>query len=90
MKKIINGKKYDTETARMVGCFVWEKNKEDVNYSVEILFCKKTGEYFLYEEDNIISEYYISGRKKVRQRGQNEKARNNKSRRGSGGRREIR
>lgn len=65
MKKIINGKKYDTETARMVGCFVWGKNKEDVNYSVEILFCKKTGEYFLYEEDNIIPEYYISGRKNL-------------------------
>lgn len=39
MKKIINGRKYDTETAAVIG-----SSKE----SNETLYRKRTGEYFMY------------------------------------------
>lgn len=42
MKKIINGKLYDTEKAHKVG-EVWKNNKK----VCEGLYRKKTGEYFL-------------------------------------------
>lgn len=43
MKKIINNKKYDTETARRVGRF---EQLNDGYY--EELYVKSTGEFFLY------------------------------------------
>lgn len=48
MKKIINGKKYDTETARCVGS--WENMEDCRNFDwyCEKLFLKTTGEFFLY------------------------------------------
>ena len=49
MKKIINYKKYDTETARVVGSWSYG-NPGDFRYQVETLYCKKTGEYFFYEK----------------------------------------
>lgn len=57
MKKIIDGKKYDTETAREVGswdngCFV-----TDMQYFSETLYRKRTGEYFLYGEGGAMSRY---------------------------------
>lgn len=46
MKKIINGKRYDTDTAKNVG--YWCSNITDGLYRVEeILYRKKTGEFFL-------------------------------------------
>lgn len=47
MKKIINGKKYDTETAKEVAFKAWGYCG-DLNYVAETLYKKKTGEYFLY------------------------------------------
>lgn len=47
MNKIINGKKYDTETAKCVG-FCQNKYPGDLYYSLERLYQKKTGEFFLY------------------------------------------
>ena len=49
MKKIINGKKYDTETAKEVACNTWGYYG-DLNFVAETLYKKKTGEYFLYAE----------------------------------------
>lgn len=48
MKKIINGKKYDTETARCVGS--WENMEDCWNFDwhCEKLFLKTTGEFFIY------------------------------------------
>lgn len=48
MKKIINGKKYDTETAKEIAVFVGG-NFDSVRIT---LFEKKTGEFFEYHETN--------------------------------------
>lgn len=47
MKKIIDGKKYDTDTAREVAS--WDTgNPTDFGYIEETLYRKKTGEYFVH------------------------------------------
>lgn len=56
MKRIIRGRMYDTETAREVyeasfGCV------SDFKYFEETLFCKRTGEYFLYGYGHAASKY---------------------------------
>ena len=48
MKKIINGKKYDTETATSVGEYSSNYACSDYKYYDETLYKKKTGEFFLY------------------------------------------
>ena len=48
MKKIINGKSYDTNTAKEVGYWSSELNRTDFGWCEETLYLKKTGEYFLY------------------------------------------
>lgn len=56
MKKIINGKKYDTETAKCVGD--WDNGCcGDFNFVEERLFRKKTGEFFIHGEGGAASEY---------------------------------
>ena len=55
MKKIINGKKYDTETAKSL--FVWCNNSTGFSHCREELYRKKTGEYFLYGEGGAMSKY---------------------------------
>jgi hypothetical protein len=49
MKKIINGKKYDTETAEYISFGQWRVNSVNHNQK-ETLYKKKTGEYFLFHE----------------------------------------
>lgn len=56
MKKIINGKKYDTETAREVACKAWGYYG-DLNFVFETLYKKKTGEFFLYGEGGANTSY---------------------------------
>ena len=48
MKKIINGRIYDTDTARNIGSWSNNLGAGDFNSCTEILYQKKTGEYFLY------------------------------------------
>ncbi|MCH5337995.1 MAG: hypothetical protein J1E03_04375 [Acetatifactor sp.] len=55
MKKIINGKKYDTETATLIGEY-WN-GYGDFYCVLEKLYRKKTGEYFLYAEGGALTEY---------------------------------
>lgn len=57
MKKIINGKKYDTGTAKKVG--YWENHNQctDFSWYSESLYLKKTGEFFLHGEGNASSKY---------------------------------
>ena len=56
MKKIINGKKYDTETAKRLATYdnIGKGNiasYTDFNYWCTSLYRKRTGEYFIYKQD---------------------------------------
>lgn len=56
MKKIINGKKYDTETAKEIGRY--ECNLTNgLDYLCETLYLKKTGEFFLTGEGGARTRY---------------------------------
>ena len=57
MKKIINGKKYDTETAKELGSAYSSYGKRDFSYWEETLYIKRTGEYFLYGWGGPASRY---------------------------------
>lgn len=48
MVKIINGKKYSTETAECVGHYDNGWDVDDDGYHSEELYRKKTGEFFLF------------------------------------------
>lgn len=50
-------KKYDTETAKRVGSWSNNYNYGDFNYCSEELYCKKTGEFFLYGFGGAMSKY---------------------------------
>jgi len=55
MKKIINGKKYDTDTAK----FLLSRSNDytGFSYCYEELYLKKTGEFFLYGKGGAMSKY---------------------------------
>lgn len=56
MKKIISGKKYDTETAHKV--YEWSHGSiSDFGYYEETLYRKRTGEYFVYGYGHAASKY---------------------------------
>lgn len=57
MKKIINGRKYDTETAKEIGYWSNGYPCSDFNHCEETLYLKKTGEYFLYGEGGALTQY---------------------------------
>ena len=59
MKKIINGKKYDTSTANEVGCWSNTCSTRDFSYCEETLYRKKTGEYFLCGSGGPMSKYSV-------------------------------
>ena len=54
MKKIINGKLYDTDTARMLGL---DGGGDGFNSWHEELYQKRTGEFFLYGEGGAATKY---------------------------------
>ena len=56
MKKIINGKKYNTETAKLIDERTYS-NPSDFNYVKESLYVKKTGELFLHGDGGAASPY---------------------------------
>lgn len=59
MKKIINGKRYDTDTATQVA--EWESGyPNDFSYFCETLYKKRTGEYFIFGHGNAASKYATS------------------------------
>lgn len=60
MKKIINGKAYDTETAKELGS--WSNMADYSNFSQfsETLYRKKTGEFFLYGEGGPMTKYAVA------------------------------
>lgn len=57
MKKIINGKMYDTETAQNIGCYNNGLSGGDFWFVEETLYRKKNGEFFLYGEGGAMSRY---------------------------------
>lgn len=59
MKKIINNKLYDTETAREIDYYQYSSSS-DFYYVYEALYKKRTGEYFLYGEGGAMSKYSVS------------------------------
>ena len=58
MKKIINGKLYDTDTAKSLGCDYG--SPRDFSYWCETLYKKRTGEFFLHGEGGPTSRYAVS------------------------------
>lgn len=58
MKKILGGKKYDTETACMVGNY--GNGNSGFGKCYEALYCKRTGEFFLYGEGGPMSKYGVA------------------------------
>ena len=60
MKKIINGKLYDTTTAREVASCSHGDGPRDFRYYSETLFRKRTGEYFLAGEGGPMTHYAVS------------------------------
>lgn len=50
MKKIINGKKYDTETATYIDEYCPIYDRGNFNFYRQVLYQKKTKEFFLYIE----------------------------------------
>lgn len=57
MKKVINGKMYNTETAKAVGYYDNNLPRNDLGYCEETLYKKKTGEFFLYGIGGPASKY---------------------------------
>ena len=57
MRSIINGRKYDTETARAVGDACSTAGPLDHEFWVEILYRKTTGEFFLHGRGGPASIY---------------------------------
>jgi hypothetical protein len=64
MKKIINGKRYDTNTAKLMGIAKYS-HPRDFRHWQEELYRKQTGEFFLYGIGGPLSPY-------ARQTGQNQ------------------
>lgn len=57
MKKIINGKLYNTDTAEKIGEWSSNESRTSFYYFEEELYRKKTGEYFLYGYGHAASPY---------------------------------
>ena len=60
MKKIINGKLYDTETAKEIGHKTHGEGPRDFRYYSETMYRKRTGEYFLHGEGGPMSRYAVT------------------------------
>lgn len=57
MQKIINSKKYNTETAKEVAYYDNGCGCGDFRHFTEVLYLKKTGEFFLYGSGGAMSKY---------------------------------
>ena len=57
MRKVIDGKLYDTDTAKEMGLWHSTWDHRDFHYVAERLYQKRTGEYFLHGEGGPMSKY---------------------------------
>ncbi len=55
--KIINGKKYDTDTAELIGEYANSANRRDFHQFEEALYRTKNGAYFLVGSGGPMSHY---------------------------------
>lgn len=60
MKKIIEGRVYNTDTAELVGEWANTYNTRDFNFCIEKLYRKKTGEFFIHGRGGAMSKYAVS------------------------------
>lgn len=60
MKKVINGRRYDTDTAKALASASSSVSITDFHYWEETLYRKNTGEYFLYGEGGPMSRYSVA------------------------------
>lgn len=60
MKKIINGKVYDTSTAKELGSWENTPDVRDFSRFEETLYQKRTGEFFIYGCGGPASRYAVS------------------------------
>lgn len=59
MKKIINGRLYDTDTAKAIGSYSNGYGAGDLYYLDETLYRKKTGEFFLFGDGGAWTIYGV-------------------------------
>lgn len=60
MKKIINGRMYNTDTATFIANYDNGCSRGDFNYIAEELYRKRTGEYFLLGSGGAMTGYRVS------------------------------
>ena len=60
MKKIIEGRQYNTETARLLGKGYSKYPRNDFNFWQEALYLTKSGAYFIHGEGGPASRYSVS------------------------------
>jgi hypothetical protein len=60
MKKIVNGKRYDTKTAEVVTSYSNDYPTNDFNWYEESLYKTKSGNWFLAGEGGPMSKYSVS------------------------------
>lgn len=57
MKAIINGHKYNTDTAKLIASYANRGGWRDFHHFEEALYKKKTGEFFLHGEGGSETKY---------------------------------
>ena len=57
MKTKINGKTYNTDTAKLVGYYKTPLTYSDFGFYMESLYRKRTGEYFLHGDGGPMTKY---------------------------------
>ncbi len=57
MKRVIDRKLYDTETAEKIARYAPITDRGDFNYLIETLYHTEDGEYFLHGEGGAATEY---------------------------------
>ena len=57
MIKVLNGKQYNTRTAKRLGSCYGGANNNDVDYWAETLYRTKSGNYFLHGEGGALTRY---------------------------------
>jgi len=60
MKKIINGKRYDTDTAKKIAFWTTGGSMSDFRYAEEDLYRKKTGEFFVHGQGHSMTRWGVS------------------------------
>ncbi len=57
MNRVINGSRYDTDTARQLGCSASNCLRSDLSWWEETLYRTKAGKYFIFGEGGPMTRY---------------------------------